>query len=79
MFYLFCSHKFNKIENNFIFEKLKKKSWPNFKLSLSSLKYGFGIWDPGSRKTYPGSRIQGSKSTGSQIPELAFKKCFFLV
>jgi hypothetical protein len=31
------------------------------KLSLSSQKYGFGIRDPGSRKTYPGSRIQGSK------------------
>jgi hypothetical protein len=29
------------------------------KLSISSLKYGFGIRDPG--KTYSGSRIQGSK------------------
>jgi hypothetical protein len=47
---------------------LKKKIWVNFhrilelfiqKLSLSSQKYGFGLWDP--EKTYTGSRIQGSK------------------
>jgi hypothetical protein len=28
--YLFCSHKFNKIINYFIFEMLKKKIWANF-------------------------------------------------
>jgi hypothetical protein len=53
--YLFCSHKFHKIENYFIFEMLKKKIWPGFKrvielftknLSVSSKKYGFGIRDP---------------------------------
>jgi hypothetical protein len=27
--YLFCSHKFHKIENYFIFEMLKKKIWAN--------------------------------------------------
>ncbi len=58
----FCSHKFHKIENNFIFEMPKKKIWANFqriielftpkKLSLSSQKYGFRIWDP--EKTYSG-------------------------
>jgi hypothetical protein len=28
--YLFCSHKFHKIVNYFIFEMLKKKIWANF-------------------------------------------------
>ncbi len=69
----FCSRKFHKIVNYFIFEMLKKKIWANFqrtlelftqKLSLSSQKYGFGIRDPGSEirdrdpeKTHSGSRI----------------------
>jgi hypothetical protein len=53
--YLFCSHKFHKIEKYFIFEMLKKKFGPVFKellnflpkyLSLSCKKYGFGIRDP---------------------------------
>jgi hypothetical protein len=68
----FCSHKFHKIVNYFIFEMLKKKICANFqrilelftqKLSLSSQKYGFGIRDPDRdpEKTYSGSRIQGSK------------------
>jgi hypothetical protein len=50
--YLFCSHKFHKIENYFIIEMVKKKIWPSFQriiellpknLSLSSKKYGFRI------------------------------------
>jgi hypothetical protein len=56
----FCSQKFHKIVNYFIFEMLKKKIWASFKriielvpknLSLSSQKYGFGIKkvpEPGS-------------------------------
>jgi hypothetical protein len=53
---------------------LKKKIWASFqriillspkKLSLSSQNYGFGIRDP--EKTYPGSRIQGSKK--QRIPD----------
>jgi hypothetical protein len=60
----FCSHKFQKIVNYFIFEMQKKKIWANFsrfielftqKLSLSSQTYRFGIWDPESGKTHPGS------------------------
>ncbi len=52
--YLFCSHKFHKIENYFIFDMLKK-SGPVFKelwnflpknFSLSSRKKRFGIRDP---------------------------------
>jgi hypothetical protein len=75
----FCSHKFHKIKNYFIFEMLKEKIWANFqiiieflhkKLSLSSKKYGFKNRYPRSRirdpeKTYPGSR--GHKGTGSRI------------
>ncbi len=69
----FCSHKFHKIVNYFIFEMPKKKKFgpiskelQNFvpkKLSLSSQKYGFGIRDP--EKTYSGSR--GQKGIGSRI------------
>jgi hypothetical protein len=45
--------------------------WANFqriivhftqKIVTKLSKYGFGVWDPGSR-------IQGSKSTGSRIPD----------
>jgi hypothetical protein len=57
--FLFCSHKFHKIDHYFSFEMLKKKFGSIFKelynflpkkLSLSSQKYGFGIRDPGSGK-----------------------------
>jgi hypothetical protein len=52
----FCSHKYNKAKNYFIFEQVKKKTKIIIllftqKLSLSSQNYGF--WDPGSGKTYP--------------------------
>jgi hypothetical protein len=68
----FCSHKFHKIVNYFIFEMVKKKFEPTFKkLSLSSQKYGFGSWDPGSEirhkeKTCSGSRIPDSGVQGSK-------------
>ncbi len=71
---LFCSHKFHKIVNYFIFEMLKTKMWANFqriielftqKLSLISQKYEFGIRDP--EKTYSGSRIHGLKK--HRIPD----------
>jgi hypothetical protein len=62
---------------------LKKKIWANFqriielftkKIVKKLLKYGLGILDPRSgirdpEKTYSGSRIQGSKSTRSRIPD----------
>ncbi len=59
----FCSHKLHKIKYYFIFQTPKKKIWANFqriielllkKLSLSSQKYGFGIWDPWSEIRDPG-------------------------
>ncbi len=61
----FCSHKFDKIENYFIFEMLKKKIWANFqriielftqKIVSRHSKDGFGIRDPGVKKAPdPGS------------------------
>jgi hypothetical protein len=71
--YLFYSQKFNKIVNYFILKCSTKKYRSIFKellnfflkkLSLSSQKYEFGIRVPRSgirKKTYSGSRIQGSK------------------
>jgi hypothetical protein len=55
----FCSHKFHKIVNYFIFDTLKKKIWANFqrvielftqKIVTKHSKYGFGIRDPGSKR-----------------------------
>jgi hypothetical protein len=65
---LFCSHKFHKIEYYFIFEMLWKKFGPVFKEFYPkkfhyALKYI--VWDPGSGKSYPGSR--GPKGIGSRI------------
>ncbi len=72
----FCSHKFHKVENYYIFWNAEEKNLGQFSknyrsflpkiLSLSSQKYGFGIRDLGFKiqdqeKTYFGSRIQGSK------------------
>jgi hypothetical protein len=64
----FCSHNFHKFVNYFILVMLKKKIWANFqriielftKKSVTKLSK-IWVWDPGSGKTYSGSRIQGSK------------------
>jgi hypothetical protein len=58
--YLFCRHKFYKIENYLIFEMLKKNIWANFEFSKNyrtfTQKYGFGIRNPGVKKAPdPGS------------------------
>jgi hypothetical protein len=79
----FCSHKFHKIENYFIFEMLKKNFLASFQrifnflpqnLLLSSQKYRVGIrdMDPRSgirKKPIPdsGSGSSGQKGTGSRI------------
>ncbi len=69
----FCSHKFHKIVNYFIFGMLKKKNLANFQriIELFTQKIGFGIQDPspGSVKTYYGSQIQGSKRHQIQEPD----------
>jgi hypothetical protein len=78
--YLFGSHKFHKIENNFIFGMLKKKMWANFQrnIELFTQKYvtklskdGSGIRDP--RKNSSGSRIRvpGVKKAPDPGPESA--------
>jgi hypothetical protein len=66
----------------------KKKIWANFqriielfirKLSLSSKKYGFGIWDPGSGKNLflipdPGVKKAPGPGSGSATLLLYFVK-----
>jgi hypothetical protein len=77
--YLLCIHKFQKIENYFSFEVLKKKFWDNFQrikelftqkvvAKLSKI----WLWDPrsGIRKKPipdPGSRGQKGTGPGSRI------------
>ena len=63
-----CNHKFHKVVNYFSFEVLKKKIWASFQriielFTKNIVKKLLKIWswDPGSGKTYSGSRIQGSK------------------
>jgi hypothetical protein len=60
--YIFYSHKFHKIENYFIFEKLKKKIGVSFQriIELVTQKFvtklskdGFGIRNPGSENRDP--------------------------
>jgi hypothetical protein len=81
----FCSHKFHKIVNYFIFEMLKKKNWASFQRIIKLFTQKFvtnlpkiWVWDPGSEirdlgygKNYSGSRIrvQGSKSHRIQDPD----------
>jgi hypothetical protein len=63
-----CIHKFHKIANYFSFEVLKKIIWANlqriiefFTQKIVTKLSKIWIWDPGSGKTYSGSRIHGSK------------------
>ncbi len=74
---IFCSYKYHKIANNFIFEQVTKiilakaqrivvLFTQKFVIKLSKI----WVWDPGSRirkKLISGSRIQGQKCTGSRI------------
>jgi hypothetical protein len=66
---IFCSHKFHKIENYFIFEMLKKIIWANFQriIELFTQKIVHKLskiwgWDPGSEKNL------------SRIPDPGVKK-----
>ncbi len=76
----FCSHKCHIIENYFIFEMLKKNFLANFQriielftqkivTKLSNKGLGSGIL----KKTYSGSRIQGSKK--HRIPDPDQQHC----
>jgi hypothetical protein len=58
----FCSQKFHKIENYFIFEMLKKKFWASFQRIKELFAQKFvtnlsKIWVRDPEKTYSGSRI----------------------
>jgi hypothetical protein len=58
----FCSHKFHKIENYFIFEMLKKTFGPVFKEFDTKLsKIWVGIRDPGSGKKPIPDPVSGSR------------------
>jgi hypothetical protein len=81
--YLFCSHKFHKIENYFIFEMLiihlgqfsrnYRTFYPkNCHQALKNMCLVSGIRDPKSeirKKTYSGSRIHGSKRHRIPVPD----------
>jgi hypothetical protein len=80
----FCSHKFHKIENYFIFETPKKKIWVNFRRIIELFTQKFvtklsktWVWDPGSeirKKPIPDpeSRSRGQKGTRSRIRNIDF-------
>jgi hypothetical protein len=62
----FCSHKFHKIVNYFIFEMLKKNIWANFRRTIElfiqkivTKLSQMWVWDPirDSEKNHSGSRI----------------------
>jgi hypothetical protein len=73
----FCSHKFHKIENYFIFGMLKKKIWASFQRMIELFIQKIGtklskiwVWDPGSEiqeKPIPDPASRGQKGTGSRI------------
>ncbi len=77
-----CSHKFHKIENYFSFEVLKKMC-ANFQriieLStqkiLTKLSKYMGLGSGIRKKTYSGSRIQGSKR--HRIPDPDPQHCYY--
>ncbi len=88
---IFCSQKFHKIENYFIFEMLKKKIiWANFQriIELFTQKIvnklsKIWVWDPESEirdpeKTYSRSWIQGSKRHRIRIRNTALKHGTYL-
>ncbi len=76
----FCSQKFHKIENYFIFEMLKKKiskgqfskNYELFTQKIVTLFSKIWVWDPRSgirKKPIPDPGSSGQKGTGSRIPD----------
>jgi hypothetical protein len=76
----FCSHKFHKILNYFIFKMLKKKIWASFqrvielfiqKFAIKPKKYGVEIWDPEKKNLFripdPGPGVKKAPDPGSRI------------
>jgi hypothetical protein len=80
----FVAINFNKIENYFTFELMKKNMWSNFQGTIELFNQKIvtkpskiWVWDPGSEiwdpeKTYSGSRIQRSKMHRIPDPQLWF-------
>ncbi len=74
---IFCSHKFHKTEYYLIFDKLKKKIWPNFPRIIEVFTQKIvtkpskiRVWDPRSgirKKPIPDPGSRGQKGTGSRI------------
>jgi hypothetical protein len=64
--YLFCSHKYKKIVNYFISEKVKKKIeiiTKNYSIFTLVTKLStIWVWYPGSGKTYSGFRFRNTVS-----------------
>ncbi len=70
---LFCSHKFLKIVNYFIFEMPKKNMWASFQRIIELFTQKFvtklskiWVWDPRSgirKKSYPGSGVKKALNT----------------
>jgi hypothetical protein len=72
----FCGHKYQKIENYFIFEMRKKKNWGNFQRIIEHFTQKFVtklsqilVRDPGSEIRDPRFRIRDPEKTysGSRI------------
>jgi hypothetical protein len=66
----FCSHKFHKIVNYFIFEMLKKKIWANFQRIIELLTQKIvtklskiWVWDP--EKPIPDPGVKKAPDPGS--------------
>ncbi len=72
---IFCSHKYHKIVNNFIFEQVKNIFCQNtkktFVIKLSN--NGFGIRDP--EKPFPGSSVKKAPDPGSGSATLGGGTC----
>ncbi len=72
----FCSHKFHKIVNYFIFELLQNKIWDNFqritRLFIQKIVTKLSkiwVWDLGSGKNLSQIRDQGSKRHRTPDPD----------
>jgi hypothetical protein len=77
---LFCSHKFHKIENYFIFEMLNKKFSANFQriIELFTQKIvtklsKIWFWDPGSQIRDPGVKKALDPGSGSASATLVVR------
>jgi hypothetical protein len=80
--YLFCSHKYHRCENNFIFELMKKKIWANLqrikelstqKIFTNPSKNRFEIRDPEKPICDPGFGVKNGTGSRIRISNIGFK------